>query len=119
MKHLLALAIILMASIPALAATKATYPGGDKAMQTYLTTNLVYPAAAKANGVEGMVTVSAQINADGSLGTLKIVRMVDPDLEQEAIRLVKKMPKWTPATDDAGNPVASQVEIPVTFVLAD
>ena len=47
---------------------------------------------------------------------IKIKRMVDPDLEGEAIRLVKQMPKWTPASDN-GNPVESTAEIDVSFSL--
>ncbi len=108
----------LVIGFGAFAATKAVYPGGEEAMQKYLSENLQYPAPSKTNGVEGVVVVLATINADGTIGTMKIQRMVDPDLEQEAIRLVKKMPDWTPATDDSGAAVASQVSIPVTFELS-
>lgn len=108
----------IMISIAAFAATKASYPGGDEAMRKYLSTNMKYPAPSKANGVEGVVVVLTTINPDGTIGTLKIQRMVDPDLEQEAIRLVKNMPKWTPATDDSGAAVASQVPVSVAFELS-
>lgn len=101
----------------AMAATPASYPGGEKAAQEYIESNLHYPAMARENGVEGVVTVSFTVNADGSLSGFKIKRMVDPDLETEALRLVKGMPKWTPAKNDAGTPVASPAEIKVPFIL--
>lgn len=63
-----------------------------------------------------MVTVQFTVNTDGSIGSIKIVRMVDPDLEQEAIRIVKKMPAWIPADKD-GSPVESTAEVAVPFVL--
>lgn len=56
------------------------------------------------------------MKSDGSIGSIKIVRMIDPDLEQEAIRLVKSMPKWTPA-DDGGNPVDATATVAIPFIL--
>ena len=78
--------------------------------------NLQYPAMAKENGVEGIVNVAFTVKSDGSIGSIKIVRMIDPDLEQEAIRLVKSMPKWTPA-DDGGNPVDATATVAIPFIL--
>lgn len=92
---------------------KASYPGGAEALQTYLTTNLQYPPEAKANGIEGVVSVLFVVKPDGTIGNIKIKRMVDPDLESEAIRLVKGMPKWTPASD--GSESQEEVEIPFTL----
>lgn len=117
MKRVVILVSAIFLAISAMAATKAAYPGGEQAMSEYISGNLRYPAAAKSNLVEGVVTIEATVNADGTLGPLRIKRMVDPDLEQEAIRLVKNMPKWSPATDDSGKAVVSVVEIPVTFSL--
>lgn len=99
-------------------ADSASYPGGDSAMQEYLTANMKYPAAAKQNGIEGVVNVSFVVKADGSIGTIKIARLIDPDLEQEAIRLVKNMPAWTPATN-GGSAVDSTVEIAIPFQLSE
>lgn len=118
MKRLLMIMAAVATFLGAMAAQKASFPGGEDAMNKYLAANIVYPAAAKANGVEGVVVVIAVVNPDGTLGTLKIQRMIDPDLEQEAIRVVKKMPKWTPATDDSGTPVSSTADIPVVFELS-
>ena len=118
-KFLVILMMALGFSVAALADdTKASFPGGDTAQSEFINKTLVYPADAKANGVEGVVVVSFTVKADGSIGNIKIKRMVDPDLEAEAIRVVKKMPAWTPATKD-GKPVDSTAEIPFKFSLSE
>ena len=115
-KKMLALAAGLLFSGMAFAGPAPVYPGGEDALNQYLATNLKYPASAKANGIEGVVDVAFTVKADGSIGAIKIVRMVDPDLEQEAIRLVKGMPAWTPA-DKNGQPVDAQTQVQITFTL--
>lgn len=118
-KTVITLAAAFGITAGAAAQSPASFPGGKEAMDKYITTNLVYPAAARDNGIEGIITVDFTVKADGSIGAIKIMRMVDPDLEQEAIRLVKSMPAWTPATDASGNPAASTVTLPITFSLGD
>lgn len=98
------------------AADVPTFPGGEEALEKFISANLSYPENSKSMGVEGVVNVQFVVNADGSIGSIKIVRMVDPDLEQEAIRIVKKMPAWIPADKD-GQPVASTATVEVPFVL--
>lgn len=90
------------------------YPGGDKAMYEFVAKNIVYPIAAVENGVEGVVTISATVTPEGKLTSLKVVRLVDPDLEKEALRIVSLMPAWIPADKD-GIPVESTVKIPISF----
>lgn len=82
----------------------------------YISENLQYPENPKELGIEGVVSVSFTVKADGTIGNIKINRSVDPDLESEAIRLVKKMPKWIPAEEN-GTPVDSQAEMEVSFTL--
>lgn len=108
----------MFGSVAALALTPASFPGGAEAQAEYISTNLQYPPMAKDHGIEGVVNVAFTVNPDGSIGNIKIIRMVDPDLEGEAIRLVKNMPRWTPAQDGA-NPVESTSEIAISFQLAD
>ncbi len=97
-------------------ADEASFPGGAEAMDKYIASSMVYPAQAQDNGIEGVVQVRFTVREDGSIGSIKIVRMVDPDLEQEAIRLVKNMPKWTPATEN-GTPVSSEQTVKISFKL--
>lgn len=113
---MLALGLVLGLSSTALAITPASFPGGEEAQAKYIQVNLKYPASAKENGIEGVVAVIFTVKTDGSIGNIKIKRMVDPDLESEAIRLVKQMPAWQPATDN-GQPVESTAEIDVPFTL--
>ncbi len=103
-------------SLGAMAADSPTFPGGKEALDKFISTNLIYPETSKSMGVEGIVNVQFIVNTDGSIGSIKIVRMVDPDLEQEAIRIVKKMPAWIPADKD-GVPVESTAQVSVPFVL--
>lgn len=118
MKKAILSAIFAVASFAALAGATPTYPGGEEALNTYLTENMKYPQMAIDNGIEGTVEVSFTVKSDGSIGAIKIVRMVDPDLEQEAIRLVKGMPAWTPADKD-GNPVDAPATVKIVFTLPE
>jgi len=99
-------------------AADATFPGGKQALDKYIADNLKYPSESKDNGIEGIVDVSFTVKADGTIGSIKILRMIDPGLETEAIRLVKTMPKWTPATKD-GAPVDSKVTVAIPFTLSE
>ena len=106
----------LILATAAFAADKPEFPGGKAALDAYLSKNMKYPQSAIDNGIEGVVDVAFLVRTDGSIGTIKIVRMVDPDLESEAIRLVKGMPAWTPA-DKNGTPVEAPAQVEVNFVL--
>ena len=99
------------------AATPASFPGGQEALDAYLSGNVKYPAFAQENGIEGTVTVDFTVGTDGAITGVKIARPLDPDLEAEAVRVVKAMPAWTPATDDSGAAVTSTVSLPVKFRL--
>lgn len=115
-KILLAIIALLTVSFGAMAITPASFPGGKAAENEYIQKNIKYPPAAMENGIEGVVGVIFVVNTDGTIGNIKIKRMIDPDLESESIRLVKNMPKWIPASDN-GTPVESQAEVNVTFTL--
>ena len=116
-KKILTLFVMAFAgTLLSMAADKPQYPGGDEALNKYITTNLKYPQVAKDNGIEGIVGVQFLVKEDGSIGSIKIIRMVDPDLEQEAVRLVKNMPAWIPADKD-GSPVEAPAQVNVPFIL--
>lgn len=106
----------LLTAVSAFAADKPEYPGGKTALDQYISENMKYPQSAIDNGIEGVVDVAFIVRTDGSIGTIKIVRMVDPDLESEAIRLVKGMPAWIPAESN-GKPVEAPAQVDVNFVL--
>ena len=74
----------------------AEFPGGMEALGEYITNNLQYPADAKAKGISGDVRVSYIIDKDGSIIEAKVIEGVDPALDNEALRLIRSMPKWKP-----------------------
>ena len=114
----LAIAATAMAQTAQSDTIPASYPGGEKAMKAYIDKNLKYPQPSINNGIEGVVNVRFTVKTDGALDKLSIVRLVDPDLEAEAMRLVKGMPAWNPATV-AGTPVDSESNVEVVFTLPE
>ncbi|MCH5224806.1 MAG: energy transducer TonB [Muribaculaceae bacterium] len=116
MKKLMILAILGLGSLIAQAGDKPTYPGGDTALKAYLSANTRYPEVAKENGVEGIVTVSFIVMPDGSLKQVKVVKLIDPDLEKEAVRVVSVMPAWIPAEKD-GVAIEAPARVDVPFIL--
>ena len=72
------------------------YKGGMDALMSYLSSNITYPEAAKNDKIEGKVFVSYVINEQGKVTQVKVERGVNKLLDDEAIRVVKKMPDWTP-----------------------
>ena len=96
--------------------TMPQFPGGQGVMMKYLAANIKYPASAVKAKKQGRVIVSFVIQKDGSVTNARIVRSVDPELDAEALRIVKAMPNWTPGTQD-GKPVNVRYTIPVVFSL--
>ena len=90
------------------------FPGGTSGMAKWLGDNIKYPAEAAKQGIEGRVIVQFVVGSDGTVGDVKVVRPVNPLLDQEALRVINAMPKWTPGKQD-GKPVAVKYTIPVTF----
>lgn len=84
---------------------------------SWLGSNLRYPEAAAANDIQGRVIVKFVIERDGSIGNVTIIKGVDKDLDMEAIRLVKTMPRWQPGKNN-GVAVPSYFTVPVTFKLS-
>lgn len=75
---------------------KSTYPGGSKAMGTFIAKNLRYPPAARENKIQGKVVVRLKINEDGSLSDFSIIQSLSSELDQEAIRVLKLIPGFLP-----------------------
>lgn len=90
------------------------FPGGDAELYKFISNNLNYPAMAIENNVQGRVVVQFVVTKDGSIGNVKVVRSVDRDLDNEAIRVCKKLPKFIPGKQN-GQPVNVWYTLPVTF----
>ena len=95
---------------------QAEFPGGQAALMKWLSNNIRYPEAAQQNDIQGRVIVKFVVEKDGSIGAASIVKGVDKDLDREALRVVKKMPKWQPGKNN-GVAVRSYLNLPVTFKL--
>lgn len=109
--------VVVQQGAPAKAAdTLASFPGGESAMFAFLIENMRYPEAAAKAKIEGRVVVQFDVAADGTLKNVSVVRGVDPDLDAEAVRVIKSMPAWTPAMAD-GVPVETAYTLPVSFKL--
>ena len=92
------------------------FPEGIPALTKFLAQNIKYPADARKAGKEGRVIAQFVVTTDGSIADVKVIRGIDPSLDQEAIRVIKAMPKWKPATEK-GKPVNVRYTLPVMFKL--
>lgn len=98
---------------------KPQFPGGDGALMDWLNDNIVYPAIPKENGVQGKVTVEFVVGKDGLIRDVKVVgNIIDDYLVEEAERLVKAMPKWSPGVKK-NQVVSSRFYLPITFLLKE
>lgn len=73
-----------------------SFPGGTNALNTFIASNLKYSVVAQENGIQGRVIVKFIVEKDGSISNVEVDRSVDPGLDNEAMRVVKAMPKWIP-----------------------
>lgn len=92
------------------------FPGGDAALFKYLSDNIKYPVIAQESGIQGRVICQFVVNRDGSIVDIEVVRSVDKSLDAEAVRVISKMPKWTPGKQ-RGKTVRVKYTLPVNFRL--
>ena len=92
------------------------FPGGMSALFDYLRKNIKYPPKALKKGTEGTVVIRFMIDKDGSLSNMGIQKSLSKECDKEALRVVKKMPKWTPGYN-GGKPVKCWFTLPIQFKL--
>jgi protein TonB len=92
------------------------FPGGQAALLKWISDNIKYPAVAEENGIKGRVVCTFVVERDGSVTDVQVARSVDPSLDKEAVRVLKKMPKWIPGRQN-GSAVRVKYTVPVTFQL--
>ena len=92
------------------------FPGGMAELMKYLQKNLRYPQICKEQRVQGRVILQFVVNADSTITDVNVVKSVNPHLDEEAVRVVKAMPKWNPGKQ-RGEPVRVRFTLPVTFRL--
>lgn len=94
------------------------FPGGPSAILQFLAKNIKYPAKSIEQKEQGRAFIKFVVEKDGSVSNVKVVRSLTPLLDEEAIRVVKAMPKWTPGKDAKGNIVRVEYTLPVIFRLS-
>lgn len=92
------------------------FPGGILELRKFIARSVKYPLEAQKKGIQGKVYVSFVVEKDGSVGAMKVARGVDPSLDQEALRVVGLLPKWTPGKQK-GEAVAVRYTVPISFKL--
>lgn len=92
------------------------YPGGISALLAFLNQHVKYTEHAKQNKIEGRVIVAFVVEKDGTPANFKIIKSLEPSLDNETLRVVSLMEKWNPGTKD-GEPVQVRYVLPVQFKL--
>ena len=102
---------------PKVARQNPSFPGGYSAMLRFIHDNLIYPVEAQRKKMTGRVYVQFEIKTTGEVKNVKLVRGIGSPCDEEAMRVIDIMPKWTPGIKD-GVTVDTQFAIPITFYLA-
>jgi protein TonB len=97
--------------------TYPEFPGGMTELMKFIQENMQYPKIAIKKGIEGRVICQFTVTKDGSIENIIVVRGLHKSLDKEAIRIIKKMPKWKPGEDFNGQTIDCKYTIPVKFKL--
>lgn len=92
------------------------FPGGEAALMKYLGTHIQYPDLAKESGIQGTVFINFVVEPNGHIDHVKVLRGIGGGCDQEAVKVVKNMPKWVPGKQ-RGKPVRVSFNLPVKFTL--
>jgi len=93
------------------------FPGGDEARIKFLQNNIKYPQMARESNIQGTVYVTFVVEKDGRVTDVRVLRGIGGGCDEEAIRVIKAMPKWNPGKQ-RGKPVRVQFNMPIKFSLA-
>jgi periplasmic protein TonB len=92
------------------------FPGDQEEMYKYIYSNMQYPAEAKQNKIGGQVIIQFVVSAKGEITNPKVIRSIGFGCDEEALRLVNSMPRWTPGNHN-GRAVPVTYTLPIKFVL--
>ena len=92
------------------------FPGGEEAMRRFIRDNMRYPVIAREAGIQGSVFVTFVVEIDGSVTNVQVLRGIGGGCDEEAVRVVRAMPKWEPGRQ-RNQPVRVQYRMPIRFVL--
>lgn len=94
------------------------FPGGEGELLKFIATNIKYPQEAQEKGITGRVICAFVVTKEGDIVNAEVLKGIDPQLDEEAIRVIYRMPKWAPGTQ-RGEPVAVKYTIPITYRLSN
>jgi len=98
---------------------RPAYPGGQSALEDYITNNIEYPQTAVDNSREGTVNVQFTVDENGNVSNAKALgTKLGDGLDEEAVRVISKMPKWT-AGSVKGKNVKTRLTLPITFKIEE
>jgi len=92
------------------------FPGGDAALLTYIAEHTNYPEVAKENNIQGRVIIRFCVTAKGGVSQVSVLKSIDPELDEEAKRVVSTLPAFKPGKQ-GGKPVPVWYMVPITFTL--
>ena len=92
------------------------FPGGEAKLMEYVAKNIKYPQIARETGIQGRVFVGFVVEPDGSISNVKLLRGIGGGCDEEAMRVIKSLPKWKPGKQ-RGKAVRVSYQIPVFFKL--
>ncbi len=95
---------------------KPEFPKGESGLFRYLSENIRYPAMAREDGISGRVTINFVISKTGEIKDIELVQSLREDCDEEAIRIVRNMPKWSPGRIN-DKPVNVRYTLPVNYTL--
>lgn len=92
------------------------FPGGEREMLRFIKNNLRYPLSAQENGVQGTVILNFVVDREGKIINIKVVKPIGFGCDEESVRVLQKMPLWTPGKQ-RGQTVLVSFTMPIRFVL--
>ena len=92
------------------------FPGGEAELMKYIANHIKYPTMAAENNIQGRVVVKFVVKKDGSVGEVQVLRGKDPDLDKEAVRVVRTLPNFIPGKMN-GQAVSVWFTLPINFKL--
>lgn len=92
------------------------FPGGETKKNKFLRENINYPMEAREAGLQGTVYITFVVERDGKISDIRLLRGIGAGCDEEALRVIRLMPKWNPGTQK-GKPVRVQMNLPIVFSL--
>lgn len=94
------------------------FPTGEEGLGRFISEFIQYPARAKQEGIQGRILCAFIVRKDGTISNLEVVNALDNELDNEALRVLSMMPKWTPGKN-GNQPVSVKCLLPIDFKIEE